>query len=141
MTALLLTAVAVFAASWAGSGIMMRWLSRRMILDHPVERSSHVHPVPKGSGVAVTTALLASWVALTVAGRVPPETLLICCLGFALAASSWLYEVTRLPDVLRLALLLLSVPVGFLLIAWTASTASPPSRPAPSASASLSSRR
>jgi len=114
MTALLLTAVAVFAASWAGSGTMMRWLSRRMILDHPVERSSHVRPVPKGSGVAVTTALLAAWVALTIAGRVPPETLLICCLGFALAAISWFNDVTSLPAVLRLAVHLLIVTVGLL---------------------------
>jgi UDP-N-acetylmuramyl pentapeptide phosphotransferase/UDP-N-acetylglucosamine-1-phosphate transferase len=70
--------------------------------------------VPKGSGVAVTSALLAAWLALTVAGRVPPETLLICCLGFALAALSWFNDVTSLPAVLRLAVHLLIVTVGLM---------------------------
>jgi hypothetical protein len=39
MTALLLTAVLVFAASWAASGLMTGWPRRRIILDHPIERS------------------------------------------------------------------------------------------------------
>src|SRR5436853_324165 len=54
MPILLLTALLVFAASWIGSGLMTSWLRRRLILDHPVERSSHVLPVPKGCGIAIT---------------------------------------------------------------------------------------
>lgn len=114
MTTLLLTTVLVFAASWAGSGLMTRWLRRRMILDHPVARSSHTIAVPKGCGVAVTAALLLAWLGLSLAGRAPPETLLVCCLAFALAALSWLNDVTDLPAALRLGAHLLIASVGLL---------------------------
>jgi len=114
MTTLLLTAALVFAASWAGSGLMTRWLRRRLILDHPVERSSHARPVPKGCGVAVTAVLLLAWLDLAVAGLAPPETLLACCLTFALAALSWLNDVSNLPASLRLAAHLLVAAVGLL---------------------------
>jgi UDP-N-acetylmuramyl pentapeptide phosphotransferase/UDP-N-acetylglucosamine-1-phosphate transferase len=109
---LLLLAALVFAASWAGTWAMMLWLRRRLILDHPVARSSHDRPVPKGSGAAVVTMLLASWLWLGVSGASPPETLLVCCLGFALAALSWLNDVTHLPAALRLAIHLLIATVG-----------------------------
>jgi UDP-N-acetylmuramyl pentapeptide phosphotransferase/UDP-N-acetylglucosamine-1-phosphate transferase len=106
----------VFAASWAGSGLMTRWLRRRMILDHPVERSSHTLPVPKGCGVAVTGVLLLAWLGLAAAGRAPPETPLICCLAFALAALSWFNDVDHLPAALRLFVHLLVAAVGSLAI-------------------------
>ena len=114
MTTLLVTAVLVFAASWAGSGLMTSWLRRRMIFDHPVERSSHARPVPKGCGVAVTAVLLLGWLDLALAGLAPPETLLACCLAFALAALSWFNDVTDLPAALRLAVHLLIAAVGLL---------------------------
>jgi UDP-N-acetylmuramyl pentapeptide phosphotransferase/UDP-N-acetylglucosamine-1-phosphate transferase len=114
MTALLLTAVLVFAASWGGSGLMTGWLRRRMILDHPVERSSHDRPVPKGGGVAVSAALLLGWLDLAVMGLAPPETLLVCCLAFALAALSWFNDVTDVPAPLRLAVHLLIATAGLL---------------------------
>jgi UDP-N-acetylmuramyl pentapeptide phosphotransferase/UDP-N-acetylglucosamine-1-phosphate transferase len=114
MTTLLPTAVLVLAASWAGSGLMTSWLRRRLILDHPVERSSHALPVPKGCGVAVTGVLLLAWLELAITGQVPPETMLVCGLGFALAALSWLNDVTELPAILRLAVHLLIAAVGLL---------------------------
>jgi UDP-N-acetylmuramyl pentapeptide phosphotransferase/UDP-N-acetylglucosamine-1-phosphate transferase len=116
MTPLLLTALLVFAASWAGSGLTMRWLRRRMILDHPVERSSHARPVPKGCGIAVTAVLLLAWLDLAITGLAPPETPLICCLAFALGAVSWFNDVTHLPAGLRLAVHLLVAAVGLMAI-------------------------
>ena len=114
MTILLLTAVLVFAASWAGTGAMTTWLRRRMILDHPVDRSSHARPVPKGGGVAVIAVLLLAWLGLSMAGLAPPETLLICCLTFALTALSWFNDVTDLPAALRLTAHLLIASAGLL---------------------------
>ncbi|MGH6797963.1 MAG: hypothetical protein ACREDI_06220, partial [Roseiarcus sp.] len=114
MTALLLVAVLTFALSWAGTGAITRWLVHRMILDHPVERSSHDRPVPKGSGAAVVPALLVVWIGLSAAGAAPPEVLLIACLAFALAALSWLNDVTDLPALLRLAAHLLIAGFGLL---------------------------
>ncbi|HUN47725.1 MAG TPA: glycosyltransferase family 4 protein [Stellaceae bacterium] len=109
---LLLLALLVFLASCAGSWVVMRWLKRRLILDHPVERSSHAEPVPKGSGIAVVTVLLAGWLWLGTTGASPPETLLICCLAFALGSLSWLNDVTHLPAALRLVVHLLIAFVG-----------------------------
>lgn len=109
-----LVAALVFAASWAGTWAITRWLVRAMILDHPVERSSHRRPVPKGSGAAVVSALLAGWIALSAAGAAVPEAVLIACLAFALAALSWLNDVTSLPVLLRLATHLLIATVGLL---------------------------
>src|SRR5262249_12443506 len=116
MTTLLLTAALVFVASWASSGLMTRWLNRRMILDHPVERSSHAHPVPKGCAVAVTVWLLAAWLGLAAARLAPPEPLLVCGLAFALGALSWLNDVPPLPIAPRLAMHLLAAAVGLLAI-------------------------
>ena len=114
MTRLLLTTILVALASWAGTGAMTIWLRRRMILDHPVERSSHARPVPKGAGVAVTGVLLLAWLGFSVAGLAPPETPLICCLAFALTALSWFDDVTELPVALRLVTHLLIAAVGLL---------------------------
>jgi len=114
MMTLLPVAIFVFAASWAATWAMMHWLVRRTILDHPVERSSHKAPVPKGGGVAVIAVLLAGWVWLAANGMAPPETLLVSALAFALAALSWLNDVTDLPAAVRLAVHLLIASVGLL---------------------------
>jgi UDP-N-acetylmuramyl pentapeptide phosphotransferase/UDP-N-acetylglucosamine-1-phosphate transferase len=58
--------------------------------------------------------LLLAWLGLAARGLVPPETLLACCLAFALAALSWLNDVTDLPPALRLAVHLLIATVGLL---------------------------
>jgi len=109
---ILAIAVLVAAASGAGTGLLMLWLRRRMILDHPVERSSHEKPVPKGGGAAVVTALLAGWVALAVLGVAPSGTLIVCTLGFVLAALSWINDVAHIPAALRLGVHLLVAAVG-----------------------------
>jgi len=87
-----------------------------MILDNPVERSSHARPVPKGCGIAVTAVLLLAWLYLAVIGLAPPETLLVCCLAFAIGALSWLNDVSDLSAALRLAAHLLVAATGLLAI-------------------------
>jgi UDP-N-acetylmuramyl pentapeptide phosphotransferase/UDP-N-acetylglucosamine-1-phosphate transferase len=79
-----------------------------------VARSSHAIPVPKGCGVAVAAAVLLAWVSLALAGRAPTETLLVCCLAFALTALSWFGDVRELPAALRLGAHLLIAAVGLL---------------------------
>ncbi|MHC8508096.1 MAG: MraY family glycosyltransferase [Rhodospirillales bacterium] len=69
MSALLnlaLTAAVVFAAVWAGTGLLARWLSARGLLaDTPNERSLHTRPTPRGAGLMMIPALLAgAWVIL-----------------------------------------------------------------------------
>lgn len=63
MTELLIIVVEVFliagALSWAGTGLVRRWLLARQILDQPNARSSHRVPVPRGGGVALILAITA----------------------------------------------------------------------------------
>ena len=41
----------VFVISFGGTGLILRFLKKRAILDHPNERSSHSEPTPKGAGI------------------------------------------------------------------------------------------
>jgi UDP-N-acetylmuramyl pentapeptide phosphotransferase/UDP-N-acetylglucosamine-1-phosphate transferase len=49
------------AASLAGTGVMLRYLKRHAILDHPNERSSHTTPTPHGGGLAVLPVVFTAW--------------------------------------------------------------------------------
>ncbi|MBI1318971.1 MAG: glycosyl transferase [Candidatus Hydrogenedens sp.] len=59
---------AVFAATavlaWVLTGIVLRHLRRRAILDLPNERSSHTRPTPRGGGWGVMLTLLPAWAAI-----------------------------------------------------------------------------
>jgi len=63
----LAVAAAVFAASWAGTGLARRLLVRRGILDRPNARSSHRQATPRGGGIAVVAAILIAWAGLALA--------------------------------------------------------------------------
>src|SRR5436305_6449906 len=101
MTPLLVMALSVFAASWAGSGLATSWLRRRVVLDHPVERSSHVLPVPKGCGIAVTAVLLLAWLDLLSRGFAHRVAMPVCGLVFVWAVVNWLLDVLCLTAVIQ----------------------------------------
>ena len=109
-------AVLVATASWAASGAITKWLRSRTILDHPVARSSHRSPVPKGAGAAVVAVVLCGWLGFAIAGRAPAETPLVCALALALAALSWFDDLRDLSPALRLALhfLIVGIAVAYL---------------------------
>jgi len=71
------------------TGIARDWLNRRAILDQPVERSSHQHPVPRGGGLALVPLLLFAWLMLAAAGAAPAGCGTIIAVAAALAALSW----------------------------------------------------
>jgi UDP-N-acetylmuramyl pentapeptide phosphotransferase/UDP-N-acetylglucosamine-1-phosphate transferase len=48
-------------ASFAMTGLILKYLKRRGIVDTPNERSSHATPTPRGGGLAVIVVLLATW--------------------------------------------------------------------------------
>ncbi len=54
----------VLAFSFGGTGLILRFLKKRAILDHPTERSSHSAPTPKGAGIAVIAVVLSAWLGL-----------------------------------------------------------------------------
>lgn len=56
----------VLAAAAAGTWAVKRAAEAWQVLDHPNERSSHVHPTPRGGGVAIYLAAMAAagWLAV-----------------------------------------------------------------------------
>lgn len=95
-------AALVFVASFAGTGLILRFLRDRAILDHPNERSSHALPTPKGAGLAIVPIVAAAWLG---AGWMAPAAhagLIVGC-ALALAALSWLDDLRELSPLLRLA--------------------------------------
>ena len=56
-----LVAATVLIASLAATGVVLHFLRRHAILDHPNTRSSHAAPVPRGGGLAVMAVLVCAW--------------------------------------------------------------------------------
>jgi UDP-N-acetylmuramyl pentapeptide phosphotransferase/UDP-N-acetylglucosamine-1-phosphate transferase len=79
------------------TAVVLGWLRRRAILDHPVHRSSHRQPVPRGGGLAVMPVLAVVWLALDLLGRAPPGTALIAGIAAVLALISWFDDLSDLP--------------------------------------------
>ncbi|MEX2616363.1 MAG: glycosyltransferase family 4 protein [Alphaproteobacteria bacterium] len=98
---MIFAAAAVLIATIAGTGLVLYFLRRHAILDHPNARSSHAVPVPRGGGIAVVTVLVAAWTALA-APDFSTEFLLILAGATGLAAVSWVDDLRSLPAGVRL---------------------------------------
>lgn len=109
----------VFVATLWLTGVVLGWLRRRAILDHPVERSSHRIPVPRGGGIAVMAVLVAAWLALLAAGTLAPVVAVLVGASAALAALSWRDDLAGLPILLRLLAHIAAVAVGLSLLPET----------------------
>ncbi len=96
---------------WA-TGQVLGWLQRRAILDHPVDRSAHRVPVPRGGGLAVTPVLLAAWLVLTALEQAPAGTPAVVAVAAALMLLSWADDRRGLPIGLRLAAHLAAAVIG-----------------------------
>ena len=110
-----LIAVLTALAAAGATGVMVRVLARRRILDHPNERSSHVRATPRGAGLAVVPALLVAWAivaALAPDARVPIAWVLAGAL--LLAAVSWRDDLKSLPALPRLAAQAVAVLAGLM---------------------------
>ncbi|HUK59391.1 MAG TPA: glycosyl transferase [Stellaceae bacterium] len=106
-----IVALAVFAASYVLTGALRGWLSAHAILDHPVARSSHQVPVPRGAGLAVISTLAAGWLALARHGA-PRGALVVLATAAVLALLSWRDDRRGLPVAFRLGAHALAVVVG-----------------------------
>lgn len=113
---LLLAPLAVFIATWWLIARVLAWLTRRAILDHPVARSAHRVPVPRGGGLALVPPIIAAWLVLAGFGRTPPAGAGIAALAAGLAALSWRDDVRSLPAWLRLGAHLLAAAIGLVLL-------------------------
>lgn len=112
---LMAAAVAVGAATWALTGIVLGQLRRHAVFDHPNLRSSHSMPTPRGGGIAVIAVLMVAWGAFAVcfdagsrdpAPAVPPWVIIA---GIVLAVISWFDDLRGLPVALRLAAQIVAV--------------------------------
>ncbi len=96
--------LAVFAGSLVGTGVVLEYLRRRAILDHPNERSSHAVPTPRGGGIALVGCLIPAWAAIgMLAGRPGMEVAGVIGAALFLAGLSWLDDLGGLSAVVRLA--------------------------------------
>ncbi len=112
---LVIAALAAWAATHFGTGMVLGALERRAILDRPGARSSHATPTPRGGGLAVIAAVVVVWAAGALAlpgasGAVG----LILALAVALAAISWLDDLRGLAVAARLATQVAVVALGLL---------------------------
>jgi len=101
----LVTIAAAAAISALTTGLYRSFALKRRILDHPVERSLHQIPTPRGGGVGVVTVMMATTCFLL--HRVRPEmskVLFADAVGAAgIAVISWIDDLGGLPASLRLA--------------------------------------
>jgi UDP-N-acetylmuramyl pentapeptide phosphotransferase/UDP-N-acetylglucosamine-1-phosphate transferase len=103
--------LAVAAASFCATSVVLRLLRRHAILDHPNQRSSHVVATPVGGGLAVVPVVLVAWLMVDIAAGKPEETILVIVCAAFLAAISWVDDVRGLPAGLRFGAQLIAVVV------------------------------
>ena len=112
-------------ASLAATGLVLRVLRKHQILDHPVGRSSHSRPTPRGGGIAV---IALSLIALYIWSRWSGEayfpgpvlsgTSIVLLATIALAITSWIDDLRTLSPVTRLVAHAAAVIAA---MAWVAS--------------------
>ena len=91
----------VLGATFAATFMVLGFLRRRSLLDHPNPRSSHVIPTPRGGGIAVIGVLVPVWAAISL-GEARMEVLGVCAAGAALAGLSWFDDLRGLAPLGRL---------------------------------------
>ena len=100
---LLLAFLVTYLASRFATGRLIRILQRHAVLDRPNDRSSHVHPVPRGGGLAVIGVLVVAWGHFgLLAPSVAPALFVALGLSVALGAVSWVDDLRGLSPLLRL---------------------------------------
>jgi len=94
------------------SALLVRMMIRIAVLDHPVERSSHTRPTPKGGGVGIIAAF-AIGVCLF-AGGTGVRMLAIPAAVVALSGLSWMDDVRQWPAWVKLV----AQALAALVVAW-----------------------
>lgn len=100
----IVSSIAVAIVSWACTGLVLRMLTRKRILDLPNARSSHDAPKPRGGGLAVVPVILLSWLGAAFWFDVLSSNLALVLIGaMGLALISWrddLKNLAALPRIL-----------------------------------------
>ncbi len=96
-----LVAATVLIASLAATRVVLHFLRRHAVLDHPNTRSSHVAPVPRGGGLAVVGIVVCAWAFVAPVG-LQLEIWVVLLAAVFLAAVSWVDDLRSLPPLTRL---------------------------------------
>ena len=99
-------------ASWAATGVVLRLLESRAILDEPNPRSSHERPTPRGGGIAVMGVILPAWAAIALFEADGGTAWVVLAGATLLAALSWVDDLRGLRASARLAVHALAVALG-----------------------------
>lgn len=111
-TPVLLLGLSLAAAALA-TGLALRWLKARAILDRPNHRSSHSVATPRGGGLGTVPVVLLVWAAVGLSGEaVPAGWPVIVLAAAALAAQSWRDDRRGLSPAVRLVVQAAAVAAG-----------------------------
>ena len=117
MVALLIVGALVALTSFLLTGVTLRYLRRKSLLDHPNERSSHTNPVPRGAGLPVITITITAWfiplsLNLQIGAFSSRQLGLVISACALLAFISWLDDLKSLSPKLRFFVHGLAVAIG-----------------------------
>jgi len=110
-------AAVVFATGficWLATGALIPILRWRSVLDRPNARSSHLAPIPRGGGIAVTGSILLAWIALRQTGLVGSIASGALLGAAILAVVSWIDDLRGLSPGVRLLAQAVAVLIGIL---------------------------
>ena len=94
---------ASFLFAVIGTGVLVRLLARKGIVDQPNARSSHQQAKPRGGGIAILAAIAAGIAVLSIGGTTMPDGLgSVAAAALILALVSWIDDVRGLPALARL---------------------------------------
>lgn len=113
---LLISALAAGIIAWAGTGLAVRVLAQRAIVDIPNPRSSHSQPTPRGGGLAVVGSIAVVWAAWWVLDLGTGSWWPIFAAVAVLTAVSWADDLKGMPVWLRLGTHLICVIAGISLL-------------------------
>ncbi len=94
--------------------LLIAYLKKRAILDHPNHRSSHTTPTLKGAGLVIIPVITIIWVILQRLSETHYnfEILIISAIALVIAGVSWIDDLRNLSALFRLATHLIAVTVA-----------------------------
>ena len=98
--------------SWMATGMVLHYLRRNAILDHPNERSSHKIPTPRGGGWGIMLALLPAMALIGWIVGSFDRVLPAFAGAVGLMAISWMDDRRSLPPLLRFGAQIAAVAIG-----------------------------
>jgi len=88
--------------SLSATGMVLKFLRKKAILDHPNERSSHSIPTPRGGGIGLLIAVLPAFMLVQTFSNQPLDGYLpVFISAFGLALLSWLDDLYTLGATIR----------------------------------------